>query len=140
VCVLTRRYLRDALVSRQIREDLFYRLDAARVELPALAERLEEVPFLLPHALAGAEPPQRRDEPLHRAARPPQPQQARNAPRTRRVQSTTAAVDRIVRRDHRPRSHNAGTKTVSSVAASPQGTFGHVPTAPATRGHIITSY
>ncbi len=53
LCVITRRPLRDALAAGQLREDLFFRLDAVRVELPALAERREELPFHLQRTLAG---------------------------------------------------------------------------------------
>jgi len=42
----------QALASRKLREDLYYRLNAFTLTLPALRERREEVPLLLRHFMA----------------------------------------------------------------------------------------
>ena len=55
VCSVTHKDLRAAVAAGQFRADLYYRLSQAEVRLPSLRERLEEVPWLLAHAL-GAPP------------------------------------------------------------------------------------
>ena len=42
----------QALASRKLREDLYYRLNAFSLTLPALRERQEEIPLLLRHFMA----------------------------------------------------------------------------------------
>lgn len=51
VCSATHKDLRAAVAAGQFRADLYHRLAQARVRLPPLRERLEEVPWLLAHAL-----------------------------------------------------------------------------------------
>ncbi|MBI2942659.1 MAG: sigma-54-dependent Fis family transcriptional regulator [Candidatus Wallbacteria bacterium] len=45
----TNRDLRQMIADRSFREDLFYRLNVVSVELPALRERLEDIPALVAH-------------------------------------------------------------------------------------------
>jgi DNA-binding NtrC family response regulator len=42
---------RSALVPGRVREELFYRLDVLRLDLPSLRERLDDVPLLADHVL-----------------------------------------------------------------------------------------
>ena len=49
----TNRDLRDMVAANLFREDLFYRLDVLRIELPALRERCEDVALLVAHFLSG---------------------------------------------------------------------------------------
>ncbi len=51
VCSATHKDLRAAVAAGQFRADLYYRLAQTEVRLPPLRERLEEVPWLLAHAL-----------------------------------------------------------------------------------------
>jgi DNA-binding NtrC family response regulator len=48
----TNRDLRDMVSANLFREDLFYRLDVLRIELPSLRERCEDVPLLVAHFLS----------------------------------------------------------------------------------------
>jgi len=48
----TARNLQDEIESRRFREDLFYRLNVVPVNLPALAERREDIPALVQHFAA----------------------------------------------------------------------------------------
>jgi transcriptional regulator of acetoin/glycerol metabolism len=57
VCSATHKDLRAAVAAGQFRADLYHRLAQARVRLPPLRERLEEVPWLLAHALRDAPMP-----------------------------------------------------------------------------------
>jgi transcriptional regulator with PAS, ATPase and Fis domain len=43
--------LREAVVRREFREDLFYRLHVVALEVPALRERLDDLPMLVDHFL-----------------------------------------------------------------------------------------
>jgi transcriptional regulator with PAS, ATPase and Fis domain len=43
--------LREAVLRREFREDLFYRLHVVALEVPALRERLEDLPMLVDHVL-----------------------------------------------------------------------------------------
>jgi DNA-binding NtrC family response regulator len=47
----TNRDPRDAIKNKQLREDLFYRLNVFPIQLPALRERVEDVPILARHFL-----------------------------------------------------------------------------------------
>jgi two-component system response regulator PilR (NtrC family) len=47
----TNRSLDDAVRAGRFRQDLFYRLDVVRIELPPLRERKADVPILLHHIL-----------------------------------------------------------------------------------------
>ena len=51
VIAATNRSLEALVRSGAFREDLFYRLDVLRIEMPALADRLEDVPELAEHLL-----------------------------------------------------------------------------------------
>ncbi|MCP3138260.1 sigma 54-interacting transcriptional regulator [Pyxidicoccus xibeiensis] len=57
VCSATHKDLRAAAAAGQFRADLYYRLAQAEVHLPPLRERLEDVPWLLVHALKGSAAP-----------------------------------------------------------------------------------
>jgi transcriptional regulator of acetoin/glycerol metabolism len=57
VCSATHKDLRAAVAAGQFRADLYYRLAQSEVRLPPLRERLEEVPWLLAHALRGQSTP-----------------------------------------------------------------------------------
>jgi PAS domain S-box-containing protein len=47
----TNRQLDELVAKRQFREDLFYRLNVVRMELPPLAERPDDLPLLIRHTL-----------------------------------------------------------------------------------------
>jgi DNA-binding NtrC family response regulator len=47
----TNRDPRDAIKNKQLREDLFYRLNVFPIQLPALRERVEDIPILARHFL-----------------------------------------------------------------------------------------
>ncbi len=55
----TKRNLLEKIAEGTFREDLYYRLDVLRVNIPPLRERLEDVPLLAAHLLGqiAAEPP-----------------------------------------------------------------------------------
>lgn len=57
VCAATHKDMRATAASGQFRADLYYRLAQAEVRLPPLRERLEEVPWLLVHAMRGQPAP-----------------------------------------------------------------------------------
>ena len=42
----------EALASKRLREDLYYRLNAFTLQLPPLRERKEEIPILLKHFMS----------------------------------------------------------------------------------------
>ena len=54
----TKRNLLEKIAEGTFREDLYYRLDVLRVDIPPLRERLEDVPLLAAH-LWGGSPPER---------------------------------------------------------------------------------
>jgi two-component system nitrogen regulation response regulator GlnG len=64
ILAATNQDLGAAVRERRFREDLFYRLNVVTIALPALRERMEDVPFLVAHFLrvaadeAGPEPPE----------------------------------------------------------------------------------
>jgi two-component system, NtrC family, response regulator GlrR len=47
----THRDLKQAIMSGQFREDLFYRLSVVNIEVPALSKRREDIPLLVAHFL-----------------------------------------------------------------------------------------
>jgi DNA-binding NtrC family response regulator len=51
----TNRNLSDMVASGLFREDLFYRLDVLRIELPPLREKTDDIPLLLAHFLAAGD-------------------------------------------------------------------------------------
>ena len=59
LCLLVRRNLREAVRDARLREDLFFRITAAQLELPALVQRREEIGFHVHGALARLSPPRR---------------------------------------------------------------------------------
>jgi two-component system response regulator HydG len=52
IVAATNRDLESAVREKQFREDLLYRLNVIRIDLPALRERMEDVPLLARHFLA----------------------------------------------------------------------------------------
>lgn len=59
LCMLVRHNLREAVRDARLREDLYFRITAAQLELPALVERREEIGFHVHAALARSSPPRR---------------------------------------------------------------------------------
>jgi DNA-binding NtrC family response regulator len=57
----THRELRAEVNARRFRADLYYRLAVVEVRLPALRDRLDDLPLLVEHLLARATPAQRRE-------------------------------------------------------------------------------
>jgi len=55
VVTATLRDLRAEVVARRFRDDLFFRIGQPEVVLPPLRERLEEVPWLIAHAITKAD-------------------------------------------------------------------------------------
>ena len=51
VVAASNRNLRDMVANRRFREDLLFRLDVIRLELPALRDRLDDVPMLVAYFL-----------------------------------------------------------------------------------------
>jgi DNA-binding NtrC family response regulator len=51
VIAATNRDVRDLAVKRQFRQDLFYRLSMIEIQLPPLADRMEDLPLLQQHFL-----------------------------------------------------------------------------------------
>jgi DNA-binding NtrC family response regulator len=49
VVAATHKDLRKAIVDRQFREDLYYRLSMVEIHVPSLAERMEDLPLLIRH-------------------------------------------------------------------------------------------
>jgi len=49
VIAATNRKLADLVARREFREDLYYRVNVIRIELPPLAERREDIPLLIDH-------------------------------------------------------------------------------------------
>jgi DNA-binding NtrC family response regulator len=52
VIAATNRDLREMVRQRRFREDLYYRLNVVPIELPTLAERIEDLPALAAHLIA----------------------------------------------------------------------------------------
>jgi transcriptional regulator with GAF, ATPase, and Fis domain/tetratricopeptide (TPR) repeat protein len=48
----TNKNLEDLVADKQFREDLYYRINVFRLELPPLRERREDIPFLIQHILS----------------------------------------------------------------------------------------
>lgn len=57
VCFATHRDLRRLVVQQRFRQDLFFRIATPEVRLPALAQRLAELPYLIQHTVAQMNPP-----------------------------------------------------------------------------------
>ena len=55
VCFATNRDLRAFVQQKSFREDLFFRINSAAVEIPPLSQRLEEISFLVQRAFNAAE-------------------------------------------------------------------------------------
>jgi two-component system nitrogen regulation response regulator GlnG len=51
VIAATNRNLEKAVAAREFREDLFYRLNVVRIQMPALRERREDIPLLINYFL-----------------------------------------------------------------------------------------
>jgi two-component system response regulator HydG len=75
----TNRDPRDAIKNKQLREDLFYRLNVFPIVLPPLRERVEDIPILAKHFL---EQSWRRHHASRSQVPPSWPQRARALPRT----------------------------------------------------------
>jgi transcriptional regulator of acetoin/glycerol metabolism len=56
ICVASHRNLRDEVARGRFREDLYFRLGQPQVDLPALRERLDELPWLIARELKAVEP------------------------------------------------------------------------------------
>ncbi len=52
ILTATNRSLADLVAAGEFREDLFYRINVIRLDLPSLRERMEDVPLLVDHFLA----------------------------------------------------------------------------------------
>jgi|WetSurMetagenome_2_1015567.scaffolds.fasta_scaffold29207_2 two-component system, NtrC family, response regulator AlgB len=52
VIAATNRNLEDSVKEGRFRDDLFYRLNAVRLRIPPLRERVEDIPLLVQHVLA----------------------------------------------------------------------------------------
>ncbi|MEP7121049.1 MAG: sigma 54-interacting transcriptional regulator [Byssovorax sp.] len=61
ICSATHRDLRRAAEDGRFRADLYYRIGLPEVRLPPLRERVEEIPWLIAHALASLPVPLRVD-------------------------------------------------------------------------------
>jgi DNA-binding NtrC family response regulator len=51
VVAATNKDLRKAIAAREFREDLFYRLSMVEIQVPSLAERMEDLPLLTRHII-----------------------------------------------------------------------------------------
>ncbi|MHB8843384.1 MAG: sigma 54-interacting transcriptional regulator [Nitrospirota bacterium] len=52
IIAATNQHLEEAIRTKQFREDLYYRLNVIRIDLPALRERAEDIPLLARYFLA----------------------------------------------------------------------------------------
>jgi len=52
IIAATNQHLEEAIKTKQFREDLYYRLNVIRIDLPALRERAEDIPLLARYFLA----------------------------------------------------------------------------------------
>jgi len=55
ICVASHRSLRDEVARGRFREDLYFRLGRPEVQLPALRERLDELPYLIARELSAVD-------------------------------------------------------------------------------------
>jgi DNA-binding NtrC family response regulator len=62
VVAATNRSLRAEVARDRFRQDLYFRLAAAHVTVPALRERMEDLPLLVEHFLALEQPPRSADD------------------------------------------------------------------------------
>ena len=54
ILAATQANIEQAIAERKLREDLYYRLSAFTVHVPALRQRKEEIPLLLNHFMQSA--------------------------------------------------------------------------------------
>lgn len=60
ILAASNRKLKEDIESGIFREDLFYRLNVVQIEVPALKERIEDIPFLVAHFIEKFQPPKKR--------------------------------------------------------------------------------
>ena len=124
ICAATNRDLRAAIGAGTFRDDLFFRLAQCEVPIPSLAQRREEIPWLLAHALG--------DQPVHvslveLALLRPWPGNVRDLI-TQAKQAGEAAKGEAVRAQHL--APTAGMPTGAGAAPRPRPTNETLPAGP----------